>query len=182
MRTLQGRGHARHNAENVQETGKPIKWYRTDCAVQCVRCTGTPRDADCPALQRTPCRLATAAATNSAAQAPPELSLRGPEGAVAISGRQRRSLYKAAAREKNVAALSERHAGWQWLRHAFCGARPPDLSLRGPEGAVAISQNPVESWESSGEIVTAFPRLPRRCAPRNDTSGWCRGAPAPLRG
>ena len=30
----------------------------------------------------------------------PELSLRGPEGAVAISGRQRRSLYKAAAREK----------------------------------------------------------------------------------
>ena len=38
----------------------------------------------------------------------PELSLRGPEGAVAISGRQRRSLCKAAAREKNVAALSER--------------------------------------------------------------------------
>ena len=69
----------------------------------------------------------------------PELSLRGPEGAVAISGRQRRSLYKAAAREKNVAALSERHASWQSLRHAFCGARPSSLSLRGPKGAVAIS-------------------------------------------
>ena len=39
----------------------------------------------------------------------------------------------------SVAALSERHAGWQWLRHKFSGARPPDLSLRGPEGAVAIS-------------------------------------------
>ncbi len=113
---------------------------------------------------------------------PPDLSLRGRFAPVAISGRQRRSLYKAAAREKNVAALSERHAGWQWLRHKFSGARPPDLSLRDPEGAVAISQNPVESWESSGEIVTAFPRLPRRCAPRNDTSGWCHGAPAPLRG
>ena len=45
----------------------------------------------------------------------PELSLRGPEGAVAISGRQRRSLCKAAAREKNVAALRERLAGWQYL-------------------------------------------------------------------
>ena len=36
-----------------------------------------------------------------------------------------------------VAALSERHAGWQSLRHAFCGARPSSLSLRGPNGAVA---------------------------------------------
>ena len=26
------------------------------------------------------------------------------------------------------------------------------------------------------------PRAPRRFAPRNDTSGWCGGAPAPLRG
>ena len=36
-----------------------------------------------------------------------------------------------------VAALSERHASWQSLRHAFCGARPSSLSLRGPNGAVA---------------------------------------------
>ena len=36
-----------------------------------------------------------------------------------------------------VAALSERHASWQSLRHAFCGARPSSLSLRGPKGAVA---------------------------------------------
>ena len=30
-----------------------------------------------------------------------------------------------------VAALSERHAGWQYLRHTFYDARLPDLSLRG---------------------------------------------------
>ena len=36
-----------------------------------------------------------------------------------------------------VAALSERHAVWQSLRHIFCGARLPSLSLRGPNGAVA---------------------------------------------
>ena len=46
-------------------------------------------------------------------------------------GLQRRSLHKAAAREKNVAALPERHAVWQSLRHTFCGARLPSLSLRG---------------------------------------------------
>ena len=30
--------------------------------------------------------------------------------------------------------------------------------------------------------ATAFPRLPRRFAPRNDNLGECRGAPAPLHG
>ena len=46
------------------------------------------------------------------------------------------------------------------------GAPPhhPDVSLRGPEGAVAISQYPAGSQESPGKIVTAFPRLPRRPA------------------
>ena len=51
----------------------------------------------------------------------------------------------------SVAALtvhSERHAVWQSLRHTFCGARLPSLSLRGPNGAVAISQNPAELRES----------------------------------
>ncbi|MDY5341195.1 hypothetical protein, partial [Faecousia sp.] len=37
----------------------------------------------------------------------------------------------------SVAALSERHAGWQYWWHEFNGAMLPDLSLRGPEGAVA---------------------------------------------
>ena len=31
----------------------------------------------------------------------------------------------------SVAALPERHAVWQSLRHTFCGARLPSLSLRG---------------------------------------------------
>ena len=39
----------------------------------------------------------------------------------------------------------ERHAGWQYLRSEFNGVMPSDLSLRGPKGAVAISQYPVES-------------------------------------
>ena len=34
----------------------------------------------------------------------------------------------------------------------------------------------------TGEIATAFPRLPRRFAPRNDTSGGYCGAPAPSSG
>jgi len=45
------------------------------------------------------------------------------------------------------------------------------LSLRGPKGAVAISQYTAESQAGSGENVTAFPRLPRRFAPRNDKLG-----------
>ena len=36
---------------------------------------------------------------------------------------------------------------------------------------MGISQNPVGSHGTPGENVTAFPRLPRRFAPRNDTSG-----------
>ena len=42
------------------------------------------------------------------------------------------------ARE-NVAALSERHRQLRFLWQGFHGLRYPDLSLRGPEGAVAIS-------------------------------------------
>ena len=54
---------------------------------------------------------------------------------------QRRSLYKAAAREKNVAALSERLVHLQIMQRKFIGMRLPSLSLRGLEGAVAISSN-----------------------------------------
>ena len=81
---------------------------------------------------------------------------------------QRRSLYKAAAREKNVAALSERHAGWQWLRHKFSGARPPDLSMIGllrPGAPVLLSpaQNPERKLRWTLELVwcgdpAAYPR------------------------
>ena len=85
----------------------------------------------------------------------------------------------------SVAALSERHAGWQSLRHTFCGVKFSSLSLRGvrrptwrPEREARGSALGVQSRSTrlhrgkvTGEIATAFPRLPRRFAPRNDTSG-----------
>ena len=72
----------------------------------------------------------------------------------------------------------------------------PDLSLRGgqrptwrPEREARGSALGVQSRSSrlhrgkvTGEIATAFPRLPRRFAPRNDTSGGYCGAPAPSSG
>ena len=72
----------------------------------------------------------------------------------------------------SVAALSERHADWQLLRYAFCGVKLSDLSLRG-------GQRPTwQSREGSCDFAEGFPtirlctaRLPRRFAPRNDTSG-----------
>ena len=76
---------------------------------------------------------------------------------------QRRSLYKAAAREKNVAALRERLAGWQYLRHKFIGATPPSLSLRGgqrptrrPEREARGSALGVQSREGSYVFAGAF--------------------------
>ena len=73
---------------------------------------------------------------------------------------------------------------------------PPDLSLRGgrrptwrPEREARGRALGVQSRSSrlhrgkvTGEIATAFPRLPRRFAPRNDTSGGYCGAPAPSSG
>ena len=78
-------------------------------------------------------------------------------------GLQRRSLHKAAAREKNVAVLRERHAVWQSLRHTFCGARLPSLSLRGgrratwrPEREARGSALGVQSREGSYVFAGAF--------------------------
>ena len=45
------------------------------------------------------------------------------------------------------------------------------LTLRDPAGVVAISQNNFASCMFSGEYEIFLIRLPRRCAPRNDTSG-----------
>ena len=58
------------------------------------------------------------------------------------------------------------------------------LSLRDPAGVVAISQNNFASCMFSGEYGTFLIRLPRRCAPRNDTSGtfstrWARAQKRP---
>ena len=72
----------------------------------------------------------------------------------------------------------------------------PELSLRGgrrptwrPERAARGSALGVQSrrtrphrGKAIGENATAFPRLPRRFAPRNDTSGGYCGAPAPSSG
>ena len=69
-----------------------------------------------------------------------------------------------------VAALSERLAGWQSLRHAFCGARPSSLSLRGPKGAVAISGRQLRFCRGFPVVYPVTARLPRRFAPRNDKS------------
>ena len=69
----------------------------------------------------------------------------------------------------------------------------PGLSLRGgrrptwrPEREARGSALGVQSREGSCDFADDFPvvrsgsaRLPRRFAPRNDTSGECRGAPAP---
>ena len=138
----------------------------------------------------------------------PDLSLRGPNGAVAISGRHLQPVQAAVktvcAEVWGVAALtaqplaalppygcgvplagSERHADWQFLRYAFCGARPPDLSLRGgrrptwrPERAARGSALGVQSREGTHDFADDFPviqlgaaRFPRRFAPRNDKSG-----------
>ena len=82
----------------------------------------------------------------------------------------------------SVAALSERHAGCQYLRHGFNGMRLPGLSLRGPNGAVAISGRQLRFRRGFPVIHSGTARLPRRFAPRNDTSGECGGAPAPSSG
>ena len=72
----------------------------------------------------------------------------------------------------SVAALRERHTGWQYTLHCFYGARSPDLSLRGPIGAVAISCNSLRfrRWLSCApdgycEIATSGFRPPRNDKP-----------------
>ena len=60
---------------------------------------------------------------------------------------------------------------------------PPDLSLRGGRRPTWQSRSSrLHRGKVTGEIATAFPRLPRRFAPRNDTSGGYCGAPAPSSG
>ena len=97
--------------------------------------------------------------------------------------------FRAAVREKNVAALTifrapspnahtnvaaliERHAGQQVTGGLDDRVMPPNLSLRG-------GRRPTwQSREGSCDFADGFPvvrpcsaRLPRRFAPRNDTSG-----------
>ena len=88
-------------------------------------------------------------------------------------------LLKRCAPSASVAALSERHAGWHYLRHKFIGARPPSLSFRGAKrrGNLAV---PAGSWESYRQNRNCLPEIATGAKrPRNDTSGKCLGAPAP---
>ena len=104
---------------------------------------------------------------------------------VAISGRHLQFVQgvdKMHGPIASVAALSKRHAGCQYLRHGFNGMRLPGLSLRGPNGAVAISGRQLRFRRGFPVIHSGTARLPRRFAPRNDTSGECGGAPAPSSG
>ncbi len=62
-------------------------------------------------------------------------------------------------------------------------ANAKDLSLRGGQRPTWQSRSSrLHRGKVTGEIATAFPRLPRRFAPRNDTSGGYCGAPAPSSG
>mgnify|MGYP004706567425 CR=1 FL=1 len=109
-------------------------------------------------------------------QWPPSLSLRGRFAPVAISGRHSQPVQAAVKMGKadiwGVAAVSDRHAGWQCLRHKFIGAMPSGLSLRGGRRPTWQSRSTrPDHRKAIGENAAAFPRLPRRFAPRNDTSG-----------
>ena len=105
----------------------------------------------------------------------PDLSLRGPNGAVAISGRHLQFVQsndKTYQPIASVAAVSDRLAGWQCLQRKFIGAMPSSLSLRGGRRPTWQSRSTrPDHRKAIGENATAFPRLPRRFAPRNDTSG-----------
>ena len=62
-------------------------------------------------------------------------------------------------------------------------ANAKGLSLRGGQRPTWQSRSSrLHRGKVTGEIATAFPRLPRRFAPRNDTSGRYCGAPAPSSG
>ena len=58
------------------------------------------------------------------------------------------------------------------------GQRPtwrPEREARGSALGVQSRSTRLHRGKVTGEIATAFPRLPRRFAPRNDTSGGCSG-------
>ena len=62
-------------------------------------------------------------------------------------------------------------------------ANAKGLSLRGGQRPTWQSRSSrLHRGKVTGEIATAFPRLPRRFAPRNDTSGGYCGARAPSSG
>ena len=63
--------------------------------------------------------------------------------------------------------------------HRQNGKRFRLVIARRPQADVAISGRQSRFRRECPVIRLGTARLPRRFAPRNDTSGWCRGAPAP---
>ena len=76
------------------------------------------------------------------------------------------ALYKAVTTRKGHAASVKRQSR-QLLRRRSAAYR---------------RNRSVRSYRHLARTGSAFPRLPRRFAPRNDDLGECRGAPAPLHG
>ena len=73
-------------------------------------------------------------------------------------------------------AGSERLWQLQVSRHFRRAYRLSSLSLRGGRRPTWQSRSTrLHRGKATGEIATAFPRLPRRFAPCNDTSGGCSG-------
>ena len=66
----------------------------------------------------------------------------------------------------------------QGARRIRKAAKPPTAA----QGAPLQTQSVGAFYRHLARTGSAFPRLPRRFAPRNDDLGECRGAPAPLHG
>ena len=118
--------------------------------------------------------------------------LRRSRGNLAVSGGTRESLRRIRRCLLEIAASGLRpprnDTGGRLSQACHCappgGESPPDLSLRGSAGAVAISQYTPGTQESPGEFDSAYLRLPRRaCALLAMTreGGACEFVPAPLR-
>ena len=96
---------------------------------------------------------------------------------VAISGRHSQIVQAAVKTYRpiaSVAALTERLVqGYSTAEVLWSPPHSPDVSLRGPEGAVAISGRQSRFCRNLPVIHPGPARFPRRFAPRNDNSGPC---------
>ena len=101
----------------------------------------------------------------------PDLSLRGPNGAVAISGKHCRFVPTAGQTHAPCRGMPLPAPHERLVPVAVTMVNASDLSLRGPNGAVAISGRQLRFRRGLPVIQLCTARLPRRFAPRNDTSG-----------
>ena len=84
---------------------------------------------------------------------------------------------------RGVASPSRRRTGVISGPSIKRGWPPRFVIARRPQADVAISQFPAASWESYRRNRNCLPEIATApLGPRNDTSGECRGAPAPSSG